>query len=1788
MAGPNDSPGEIVRVSTAADGTPADGDTYFSGFSPDGAKVLFSSYATNLIPGLNLTHGNIRFYVKDLTTGEVTLISPAGGATSPSLDTDLQARFSSNGSIIFTSRADNLVSGDTNGAVDIFTKDLGTGAITRLTTTASGAQANGDSRDPISSPDGHRLLFTSLASNLVPGDANNALDIFVKDLDTGAITRVSTTSSGGELNGSFSGFQILWNTNRLFFASDATNVSASDNNGATDLFVKDLNTGSVSRISDVAAGVQANGSTKAFSVSHDGAKVAFWSEASNLVAGDTNGVADLFVKDLNTGTITRISTSSDGTQTDSGDYASRYTPSFSADDKQIAFASLSSALVPGDTNNGSDVFIKDLATGAVTRVSTATDGSQGAYQNANGSFVSLGGFSPDGGVIAFSSEESGLVAGGKPPSLIELFIKTLHPAPGTAADTYVASYSAPLVIDAAHGLLANDATTDGKGALAVTAFSDAKHGRVDLSPDGSFTYTPDGAFVGIDSFTYKAGAGYQSSSDTTVTIKVVGNIERVDTQADGSQAYYGVYPQTPVLSPDGKYVALVTHSPDLAPNPYSAASQVVLKNLATGALTIASGPSGGDTPVFSPDGTKIAFSSGYRDIVVMDLASGASTVVSTLSGGTTGVGASSYPVFSPDSASILFRSASAQLTDNLAGDLFIKNLVTGAITRVSTAADGTPANGQLVGGSVPGYSFSSDGHWIVFASSADNLVAGDTNNADDIFVKNLQTGQVIRVSTASDGAQSNGNSETPVFSPDGKSVAFQSGAENLVTGDTNKAPDIFIKNLETGAITRVSTGPNGEQATETATATAGNPVFSPDGTRIAFVSAATNLIPGAGVVPGVNGTIYEKNLVTGAVRLVSSDSFGADGNGWSTSPTYSADGKTISFVSFAANFVPGDTNGAADVFIKDLTKFPYNPSHPTDVAPVLVSHAPADGASDVAPAADVTLTFDKAVRAGHGPITITGETGDVRTIDVADTVQVVFSGATMTINPTNDLAAGQTYHVAFGAGVVVDAAGTAFAGLSNGTLDFTTATPPPTDLHGKVVDGYLSGATVFVDTNGDHALSAGEASTTSDSQGNFTLPGGGGPIVAIGGSDIATGLAFEGFMAAPSGASVITPLTTLVQLLVESGVADPVGTVLQALGLPAGVDLLHVDPVAANAGGDATGFALLAAGATVISDIALVAAGLEGQADAPAMSAIASAYSALAHAITGQSSIDLTNASVLRNIVSLAGVTGAAADRLVDALSSTNQQIGAASNAAALTAAQTQAQGVAADAFATPAAPTVGLTHDTGASAADHITNNAALTVTPAEIGGTIAYSVDGVAAASYDPAALAQGDHTIAVTQTNASGHLSAAASISFTYDTIAPDLLLDAPAGSVVTDQPLQLSGSVGVEDAGRTIQILEGATVIGSALAGSDGAWHGDVALHGAGAHTLLISTTDLAGNTKQISTDIAVQAANRAPTAGQDQATTPEHTPLVLAVATLLANDSDPDGDPLSLASVGGATHGVVSFDATHGTVTFTPTAGYSGGASFNYTISDGHGGTATGAVDITVEAGSVGGGWGDVHYTTLDGLRYDLQSTGDYLIAQAASGPVFAVQGRAEDLGQAQVSYLTAVAIQAGDHRLVFDEAKPEIMLVDDQAVAFAVGDRLDLGGGLVIGRSTATTHQIQTSVDFVEITDHGGYLDLSVHAGAGHVPGSFEGLLGNFDGDAGNDFVLRDGSSLASPTVPQIEGLFADTWRLTADNDLLSSLGFETLKQRAGDAAQDHVETLSIQEWYDQHVHAPSDHWSWL
>jgi Ca2+-binding RTX toxin-like protein len=284
-----------------------------------------------------------------------TRISTAADGTEGLGDSN-EAQFSPDGRfVVFESDANNLVAGDTNNATDVFLKDLSTGAISRLSTTAGGAQANGGNSTAHFSSDGRFVVFTSAATNLVAGDTNNFDDIFLKDLTTGAVTLLSTTANGTQTNGNSSNAQLSQDGHLMVFSSVATNLGSSSIH-ASDIFLKDLNTGSVTRLSTAADGTQANGRSYDARFSADGRFVVFTSEASNLVAGDTNGVSDVFLKDLNTGAITRLSTAANGAQTD----FDSYTPLFSPDGRSVVFESDATNLVAGDGNNRTDLFLVNL------------------------------------------------------------------------------------------------------------------------------------------------------------------------------------------------------------------------------------------------------------------------------------------------------------------------------------------------------------------------------------------------------------------------------------------------------------------------------------------------------------------------------------------------------------------------------------------------------------------------------------------------------------------------------------------------------------------------------------------------------------------------------------------------------------------------------------------------------------------------------------------------------------------------------------------------------------------------------------------------------------------------------------------------------------------------------------------------------------------------------------------------------------------------------------------------------------------------------------------------------------------------------------------------------------------------------------------------------------------------------------------------------------------------------------------------------------------------------------
>ncbi|WP_448204952.1 hypothetical protein [Azospirillum sp. sgz302134] len=447
------STGAVTVVDSTANGAPGTSYSFGAVFSPDGSKVAFSSYS-RLVPD-----GNNRWldvYTKDLGTGAVTRVVP--GTESSVGNNITSAAFSPDGhKIVFNSDASNLVPGDSNGARDVFVRDLTTGVVTRLSVRADGVQGNGASSSPALSPDGGKVLFASTASNLVPGDSNGVEDFFVKDPATGAVMAVTSAANGTPGNGASYNARFSPDGRKVAFSSTASNLVSGDSNGVEDVFVKDLTTGAVTRVSVNAGGAQGNGGSGSPVFSPDGSKLLFSSTASNLTPGDTNGLADYFVKDLTTGAVTAVTSAADGTR---GNGASSE-PVFSPDGRRVAFSSDASNLVPGDTNGVRDVFVKDLATGAVTRISAKADGTQG--NGASGSPV----FSPDGHRIAYSSAASNLVAGDT-NGAADVFTATLsdvnHPptaVPDTGIDT-AETLTGTAGKDVLYGKQGND-TLDGNG-----------------------------------------------------------------------------------------------------------------------------------------------------------------------------------------------------------------------------------------------------------------------------------------------------------------------------------------------------------------------------------------------------------------------------------------------------------------------------------------------------------------------------------------------------------------------------------------------------------------------------------------------------------------------------------------------------------------------------------------------------------------------------------------------------------------------------------------------------------------------------------------------------------------------------------------------------------------------------------------------------------------------------------------------------------------------------------------------------------------------------------------------------------------------------------------------------------------------------------------------------------------------------------------------------------------------------------------------------------------------------
>ena len=343
-----------TRISNGLNGYAPDGPSTAPRMSSDGRYVVFESTATNLVVGdaINSTKDIFRY---DTQTGTTRKVSVSSAGVSGNGDSS-SASISADGNlVVFASRASNLDTLDTNNSADIFIKNMTTNQIRRINFKPNREQASKDSYTPWISSNGRYVVFSSEAAGLVPEDAGSASDVFRCDLYFGDKIELVSTSSSGIGNGHSQMPQLSSDGRYITFESSATNLVVGDTNGLRDIFVKDMVTGTVDRVNTSSSDTQANGASSNPSITSDGRYVIFASDATNLVRSDTNAVADIFVKERDSGLTRMVSTSRNG---ELGSSAS-FNPHISENGQFVTFSS-EAPLVSPDTYGYRDVFVATL------------------------------------------------------------------------------------------------------------------------------------------------------------------------------------------------------------------------------------------------------------------------------------------------------------------------------------------------------------------------------------------------------------------------------------------------------------------------------------------------------------------------------------------------------------------------------------------------------------------------------------------------------------------------------------------------------------------------------------------------------------------------------------------------------------------------------------------------------------------------------------------------------------------------------------------------------------------------------------------------------------------------------------------------------------------------------------------------------------------------------------------------------------------------------------------------------------------------------------------------------------------------------------------------------------------------------------------------------------------------------------------------------------------------------------------------------------------------------------
>ena len=764
------------------------------------------------------------------------------------------------------------------------------------------AGGDGDTVAPWISADGRFVLFSSSANDLVPGDINQlGVDVFLRDRASNNTVLVSVRFSGnGGGNGSSVAGQVSANGRYAVFQSDASDLLPGDTNGVSDLFVRDLQTGSNILVSVAADGSWGNGVSTDPVMTPDGRYVSFVSAATNLVAGDTNGIADAFVRDMANGTTRRVSTGASGVDVSA--------PVMTPDGRFVAFACTTPGMAAGlPLSPTGEVYVCDLVSNVTIWASTNAANIAKSVLNLSSAACYHPAISDDGCFVAFKAGTPVSSAGSATPSMIFQYNTT-------------------------NGTLA----TISNNGFPIWPQNDDVYGP-EMSPDGRFIVfvatNHDAACLTIQLWDAQAG------TNRLVSAALDGSFP---TNSDSD---------SPSVTPDGRYVVFTSNATNLTANPVTNGFHIYRRDVQAGTTQLIDVDANGAGSVnqvmtilvISSNGQFVAFDSfvgalvngdnnGASDVFVRDLNSSTTELISIRSPGLvpqTGDGLSSVGMsaLSDDGRKFVYTSYADDLVPNdfnRASDVFIYDVAAGTNALVSVGLDGNPAAGSSFSPALaPG------GRFVVFVSSATNLVAGPNGAVFNVFVRDLQAGTNSLVSVAPDGVtQGNGNSSYPVISEDGHYAAFLSYAANLAAGGSfSSYPNAYFRDLWAGTTTLLinsaligmpsSISADGRYVAYFGSSSqlmvrdtqAGTNVYGPTGVAAAAVSPAGGrllLLNSAATALSVIDLANKSNLMTVASK--SRIQFNAP---------WSKDGRFFAFVT-ATNAATIDANGTNDVYVCDL------------------------------------------------------------------------------------------------------------------------------------------------------------------------------------------------------------------------------------------------------------------------------------------------------------------------------------------------------------------------------------------------------------------------------------------------------------------------------------------------------------------------------------------------------------------------------------------------------------------------------------------------------------------------------------------------------------------------------------------------------------------------------------------------------------------------------------------------------------------------------------------------------